>query len=643
MRNLILVVILLLSSQLIVTNAEAQGFPTVIVSCTIDNGTDNWGQDNETSDVNESEGSETGNDNVVYIDYLLTNSSSEISCTLSNPNQYIERVAITASSEYFTLSAESANITLENNGVDYFNTSITVDTIVPIITENMVTITVVLIEANGVPPQNESQTQVNIPVRHSAGATDAGSCSSFGEPTWSTNLQMVIEQDAPNTTSNNSNNSPLEYVLSIELNATAAPLHTKNFLLLSQLGCYDNVLFHRVIDDFVIQSGDFENGDGTGGFAAFFAGYCDGNTNSSSSDCGVEDWTLPLEVNNGLTHGPCSISMARTSDLNSAGSQFFIVPGDSPQPQIDGSYSIFGSVTSGCDSVTYFSEVLTGNSDRPIDDIRIKSILPDSDSDGVVDNSDAFPYNANETLDSDGDGVGDNSDECPYDVDDDMDADGICDTDDPCPLDANNNCQSANNSVGINITINMDSRVLYPNGHFLQISADEGWASVTVELSNLVVGEEYTLSNSMVDHSVSPHVEMYCNNWPSEITSGPCEYENTFTAQSSTVISRVAYPALEDSTQACLEVDLSDSSGSIATEIGCWNQKSISDWDNDGVIDVLDTCGDTPVGTIVNASGCVAEISTDDIGGDDEIPGFEANLLFISILFAVITLRRRTY
>ena len=129
MRNLILVVILLLSSQLIVTNAEAQGFPTVIVSCTIDNGTDNWGQDNETSDVNESEGSETGNDNVVYIDYLLTNSSSEISCTLSNPNQYIERVAITASSEYFTLSAESANITLENNGVDYFNTSITVDTI----------------------------------------------------------------------------------------------------------------------------------------------------------------------------------------------------------------------------------------------------------------------------------------------------------------------------------------------------------------------------------------------------------------------------------------------------------------------------------------------------------------------------------
>jgi hypothetical protein len=189
----------------------------------------------------------------------------------------------------------------------------------------------------------------------------------------------------------------------------------------------------------------------------------------------------------------------------------------------------------------------------------------------------------------------------------------------------------------------MDSRVLNYNGEELQISADEGWASVTVELSNLVVGEEYTLSNSMVDHSVSPHVKMYCNNWPSEITSGPCDFENTFTAQSSTVITRVHYPALEDSTQACLEVDLSDSSGSIATEIGCWNQQSISDWDNDGVIDLLDTCGETPSGTVVDANGCVAEISTDDIGGDDLMPGFEANLLLISILFAVITLRRRTY
>jgi len=159
----------------------------------------------------------------------------------------------------------------------------------------------------------------------------------------------------------------------------------------------------------------------------------------------------------------------------------------------------------------------------------------------------------------------------------------------------------------------MDSRVIMTNeGEELQISADDGWASVTVELTNLVVGEEYTRDYLMVDHSVSPHVNMYCNNWPSEITSGPCGFDSTFTAQYSSIFVVTHFPALEDSTQACLEIDISDSSGSIATEIGCWNQQSISDWDNDGVIDLLDTCGDTPVGTIVNANGCVETIAMPD-------------------------------
>ena len=77
MRNIILVVIFLLGSQLIVTNVEAQGYPAVNLSCTIDNGTEHWEQDNETSDVNGTEGN--GNDNVIYLDYLLINSTSEIS------------------------------------------------------------------------------------------------------------------------------------------------------------------------------------------------------------------------------------------------------------------------------------------------------------------------------------------------------------------------------------------------------------------------------------------------------------------------------------------------------------------------------------------------------------------------------------
>ena len=356
----------------------------------------------------------------------------------------------------------------------------------------------------------------------------------------------------------------------------------KNFLLLSQLGCYDNVLLHRTIDNFIIQGGDFENGDGSGGFAAFFAGYCDGNTNSSSSDCDFDDWTLPLEVNNGLTHGPCSISMARTSDLNSAGSQFFIVPGDSPQPQLDGSYSIFGSVTSGCDSVTYLSEVLTGNSDRPIDDIRIKSILPDSDSDGVVDNSDAFPNDANETNDSDGDGVGDNSDAFPYNANEtlDSDGDGVGDNSDALPYNANETLDSDGDGVGDNSdecdNTNVNGQTIEQNGCVGVIDSDFDGIGDNLDIC------PNTLANSQVDAS------------------------------------------------------------------GCASNQR--DTDSDGVVDSFDQCPSTPLNTVIDQTGCEVTAagdttSTDSSGSDsdDSMPGFEVNLVLISILFAVITLRRRTY
>ena len=518
MRKVILVVIFLLCSQFLVSNVNAQSFPGVDLSCTVYNGYDYWADNNETGNndnttssndttTSNDDNTTSSNDNVIYLDYLLINSTSEISCTVSNPNSYIEVVSITGSNEHFLFDSEHTNITIPPGGVAYYNASITVETPVVVIASHVLTVTALVIEANGAPPPNIAESSVNILVSHSAGTTDAGSCSSFGEPTWSTNLQMVIEQDGPS----------MEHVLAIELNSTAAPLHTKNFLLLSQLGCYDNVLFHRVIDDFIIQGGDIESEDGYGGYAAFFTGYCDGNASSSWSDCDFDDWTLPLEINNQLTHGPCSISMSRAYDLNSAGSQFFIIPGDSSSPQLDGLYSIFGLVTSGCDSVTYLSEVAT-NSDKPIDDIRIKSILPDSDADGTVDNSDAFPNDANETLDSDGDGYGDNQDVFDNDSSEwnDADGDGIGDNADEC--------------------------------------------------DNTTTNGQGTLGDN-----------------------------------------------------------------------GCWE---IIDSDFDGVEDDLDICPNTLANSQVDASGCASNQRDTD---DDAMPGFEPIILFISVFFAIIVLRRRTY
>ena len=66
----------------------------------------------------------------------------------------------------------------------------------------------------------------------------------------------------------------------ISLDGTNAPFHAENFALLTLMGCYDDIPFHRVIDGFMIQSGDFEN-NGTGGNAAKWYGYCNGQTLSA--------------------------------------------------------------------------------------------------------------------------------------------------------------------------------------------------------------------------------------------------------------------------------------------------------------------------------------------------------------------------
>jgi len=165
--------------------------------------------------------------------------------------------------------------------------------------------------------------------------------------------------------------------VSLELHANDAPAHAENFKQLVLQGNYEGTKFHRVIDDFMIQGGDFTNGDGTGGHAIVWSGYCNvpgqGGVLSEEGDCGQNDWTLPDEADNGYVHDPCTISMAKTSQANTGGSQFFLIPEDSTPSHLNGVHTVFGTITSGCEHVTAISQVPTGQGDVPQNDVTIES------------------------------------------------------------------------------------------------------------------------------------------------------------------------------------------------------------------------------------------------------------------------------
>lgn len=167
--------------------------------------------------------------------------------------------------------------------------------------------------------------------------------------------------------------------IEIQLYPDDAPDHVGSFMEHVENGMYDGTSFHRVIDNFMIQGGDFQNSDGTGGYASGFYGYCNGQPATSSQDCSPTSYTLPDEADNGLLHESCTISMAKTSQPNTGGSQFFLIPEDSAPDWLDGQHTVFGSIVSGCDVVTSISEVPThdgsGNdpADRPVNPVVLIS------------------------------------------------------------------------------------------------------------------------------------------------------------------------------------------------------------------------------------------------------------------------------
>lgn len=127
--------------------------------------------------------------------------------------------------------------------------------------------------------------------------------------------------------------------IKVELDADQAPITVQNFIDLANSGFYDGLTFHRIIEGFMIQGGD-PNGDGTGGSGHTIRGEFTQNG-----------------INNTLSHTRGAISMARSSAMNSASSQFFIVHEDSTY--LDGSYAVFGYVTEGMDVVDAIATSVT--------------------------------------------------------------------------------------------------------------------------------------------------------------------------------------------------------------------------------------------------------------------------------------------
>ncbi|MCZ2720454.1 peptidylprolyl isomerase [Marinomonas sp. 15G1-11] len=149
--------------------------------------------------------------------------------------------------------------------------------------------------------------------------------------------------------------------ITLELNYEKAPKTSKNFEQYVESGFYNGVIFHRVINGFMIQGGGFEPG----------------MTQKETQD------TIENEADNGLTNEIGTVAMARTMDPHSASAQFFINVGNNgflnhKSKTTNGwGYAVFGKVTAGIDVVNKIKEVATtsksGHQDVPVEDVIIES------------------------------------------------------------------------------------------------------------------------------------------------------------------------------------------------------------------------------------------------------------------------------
>lgn len=143
-------------------------------------------------------------------------------------------------------------------------------------------------------------------------------------------------------------------IIKAELYPDVAPNTVNNFISLVQKGYYNGLIFHRVIEGFMIQGG-CPDGTGMGGPGYSIKGEFSQN-----------------RFENNLNHSAGVLSMARSMMPNSAGSQFFIMHKDAPH--LDGAYAAFGKVTEGMDIVNKIAQTDTDRSDRPLKEQKMKSV-----------------------------------------------------------------------------------------------------------------------------------------------------------------------------------------------------------------------------------------------------------------------------
>lgn len=144
-------------------------------------------------------------------------------------------------------------------------------------------------------------------------------------------------------------------IMLVVLSNSQTPITIENFKNHVQKGTYDGLIFHRVIEDFMIQGGD-----PTG------TGYGDDSIPTIKGEFNSNG------VQNNMEHVRGVLSMARSGNPNSASTQFFIVHQDSPH--LNGDYAAFGKVFAGFDTLDKIATVNTDGNDRPINEQKIKSI-----------------------------------------------------------------------------------------------------------------------------------------------------------------------------------------------------------------------------------------------------------------------------